>query len=104
MAEAAPEIIAQRELIVAECGCIALFDDLDLLTGYDNAVRSQLTEWSRKNRPKIVAFHILTRSKLVAMGVGVANLVLGGSIRIHRVRSAFEDALRLEMDASRTGA
>jgi hypothetical protein len=32
------------------------------------------------------------------MGVAVANLVLGGSIRVHQERAVFEEALRREME------
>lgn len=94
---AADAIIEQRNRILRECGKIALFDDLELLTGYDSEVRVRLTKWSRDNRPRIVAFHILTQSRLVAMGVTVANLALGGSIRAHLSREGFEAALRSEV-------
>jgi hypothetical protein len=95
--EAVGLILEQRERIVAECGKIALFDDLEGLVGYDSEVRVRLTDWSRANRPKIVAFHILTSSRIVAMGVTVANLALGGSIRAHLKRMPFEAALRDEV-------
>ncbi len=86
-------IVEQREVILREAGRIALFDDLEHMTGYDSGVRVRLTEWSRENRSRIVAFHILTRSKLAAMGVTVANLALGGQIRAHVRREGFELAL-----------
>ncbi len=92
-------LLANRTKILAECGKIALFDDLLLLRGYDSNVRVQLTDWSRKNKKSIVAFHILTRSRLVAMGVSVANLALGGHIRAHTLRASFEDALNREIGA-----
>jgi len=95
--EAAALIIEQRERIVRECGKIAVFDDLHDLVGYDSDVRIRLTEWSRANRSKIVAFHILTASRIVAMGVTVANIALGGSIRAHLKRMPFEAALREEI-------
>lgn len=90
-------ILEQRDHILAEVGHIALFDDLELMTGYDSGVRVRLTEWSKEHRTRISAFHILTRSKLAAMGVTVANLALGGSIRAHVRREAFERALTEEM-------
>lgn len=99
-AEAANHIIAQRKRILEECGKIALFDDLENLEGYDSTVRLKLTTWSRENRSKIVAFHILTRSRIVAMGVTVANLALGGSIRPHLDRRSFEEALEEQIGAS----
>jgi hypothetical protein len=98
-ASAADFILDQRDKIVRECGRIALFDDLEELTGYESELRIRLTEWSRKNRSKVVGFHIFTRSRLVAMGVTVANLALGGTIRAHLRRETFEAALREAVNA-----
>jgi hypothetical protein len=92
-AEFAREILESREMILHACGKIALFDDLQDVTGYDSEVRLQLTTWSRKNRERIVAFHILTTSKVVQMGVAAASLTLGGGIKAHTKRRAFETAL-----------
>lgn len=96
-AEHVAEILEGRDRIVRACGKIAIFDDLEDLRGYDSDVRSRLTGWSRDHRPKIVAFHILVRSKIVAMGVSLANLAIGGAIVAHTRRAAFEAALALEM-------
>lgn len=93
-------VLANRTQIIARCGKVALFDDLEDLRGYDSGVRVQLTDWSRQHRHEIVAFHILTRSKLVAMGVTVANLALGGQIRAHTRRTDFDAALRGELGSS----
>ncbi len=93
IAEFAPAILESREMILHDCGKIALFDDLEHMTGYDAEVRLQLTTWSKKNRGRIVAFHILTSSKVVQMGVAVASLALGGGIKAHTKRRAFDTAL-----------
>ena len=93
-------VLENRETIVAECGRIALFDDLEEMNGYDSGVRLKLTDWGKKHLGQIVAFHILTRSRLVAMGVTVANLALGGHIQAHTQRRAFEEALRQEVARS----
>ena len=95
--EALAPILEQRDRIVRECGKIALFDDLEELEGYDSELRIGLTRWSREHRSVIVAFHILTKSRLVAMGVTVANLALGGSIRPHMQRKTFDVALSDEI-------
>jgi hypothetical protein len=86
-------VLAARDAIIDERGHIALFDDLERVTGYDSEVRTRLTGWASEHRRQIVAFHILTRSRLVAMGVAVASVALGGHIRAHTQRSAFERAL-----------
>lgn len=86
-------ILEQRDEILRAHGRIALFDDLEGMTGYDSVVRTTLTEWSRVHKSEIVAFHILTRTRIAAMGVTVANLALGGHIRVHVRRESFEQAL-----------
>ena len=90
-------VIESRERILRECGKLAIFDDLEDLRGYDSDVRTRLTAWSRANRPKIVAFHILLRSKIVAMGVSLANMAIGGAIVAHTNRTAFEQALAVQI-------
>lgn len=72
---------------------LAIFDDFEQLTGYDSDARLSLTAWTKQNAARIRTIDILVRSKLVAMGVSVANLALGGNIRSHSVRARFEAAL-----------
>jgi len=97
--EMAVPILALRDVIVREAGKIAVFDDFEKATSYDSELRVKLTEWSRRNSEAMTAHHILTTSKIVAMGVAVANLALGATIKAHTKRPAFEEALRLEIDA-----
>jgi len=72
---------------------LAIFDDFDGLTGYDSDARVWLTDWTKTNQPQIASIDILVRSKLVAMGVSVASLAMGGTIRSHSRREPFEAAL-----------
>lgn len=95
--EVVDSILELRDVIIRESGRILIFDDLEMMTGYDSAVRVRLTEWSRLHKPKIGSFHILTRSRVAAMGVTVANLALGGHIRAHARREDFEAALDGEL-------
>src|SRR5678816_667580 len=50
-----------------------VFADLDLMTGYDSAFRVGMTEWARKVIDRGAVLHVSVRSKLVQMGVAVAN-------------------------------
>jgi hypothetical protein len=90
-------VIASRDRILREAGRIAIFDDLEDLRGYDSEVRSRLTAWSQAHRAGIVGFHILLRSKIVAMGVSLANAAIGGNIEAHTTRDVFEIALAREV-------
>lgn len=93
-------ILGLRDQIVREAGKIAVFDDFENASSYDSELRVKMTEWSRKNAKAMTAHHILTTSKIVAMGVAVANLALGATIKAHTKRATFEEALRREIGAS----
>jgi hypothetical protein len=73
---------------------IQVFFDLGELLSYDSAARVSVTDWLLTNRARIVSIHVLTRSKLVGMGVAVANLALGGMMVVHREPAPFNVALR----------
>jgi hypothetical protein len=69
------------------------FVDWAEMTGYDSAVRAMFTQWVATNRSKMTV-HILVGSKIVSMGVSVANLALGGSLIGYTSHSMFDAALR----------
>lgn len=71
---------------------IVIFDDFSGLEGYTSQARIELTAWTRKNLSKIGGIHILVQSKLVAMGVAVANIALG-NVSSYTNRAAFEAAI-----------
>jgi hypothetical protein len=70
-----------------------IFCDWAEMSGYDSDVRSAFTQWAATNRTKVM-FHLLVGSKLVAMGVSVANLALGGILVGYTNRASFDAALR----------
>ena len=70
-----------------------LFCDWAEMNGYDSEIRNMYTQWIASNRSRLKV-HILVGSKLVSMGVSVANLALGGSLVGYTNRTAFEAALR----------
>lgn len=70
-----------------------VFADLGSMTNYDTGLRTELTAGFLPDRPRIAAFHVLLRSKIVAMGVTVANLALGGFVDIYDDQPRFKAAL-----------
>jgi hypothetical protein len=64
------------------------------MTNYESRCRVELTNWVLSHRAQS-RLSIAVRSKLVAMGVSVANLVLGNLIKIR------EDQAELEADLER---
>lgn len=86
--------VRRKEAILAEAGKIAVFYDFGDMPGYDSGLRVSWTQWLKAHLGSIVRIHIVVRSKIVAMGVSVANLALGGVIQTHTQRAgAFERAL-----------
>jgi hypothetical protein len=75
--------------------------DLWDLQAYASALRVDLTNWHLKNRSLLHALHTVTQSRLVKMGVTVANVALG-VIKQHEDMRSFEAALAQAISAKRT--
>jgi hypothetical protein len=70
------------------------FHDWYGMTGYDSICRKEMTDWVLARLSKMNGHHLLVHSKMVAMGVATANLVLGGNALVsHTDRASFERAL-----------
>ena len=69
------------------------FCDFADTTGYDSEVRTMFTQWVASHRIRTTV-HILVGSKIVSMGVSVANLALGGSLIGYTSRAIFDAAFR----------
>jgi hypothetical protein len=71
------------------------FHDWEGMNTYDAECRKVLTEWTLQHRARIDGWHILVRSKLVAMGVATASLLIGGgTIVSYTDRDKFESSYR----------
>ncbi len=77
-----------------------IFNDWWELSGYDSDARLKLTDWIFWIRGKIVGSHILVRSKIVSMGVSIANLALGGMLTVYTDRQEFTLAYHRAMRQS----
>ncbi len=90
-------IIAEGERLSATGQAIA-FHDWSGLRTYSSEARRINTEWARAHRHNFKLLSILVSSSIVAMGVNVANLALGGFIRATTDADAFAKALREHYD------
>ena len=86
----AEAIIRRFEVVVRFTGRITALYDVWDLTGYDSDFRIELTKWGTKNRSTIDAIHATTRSKMVNMGLSVANLAMGGILTPYGNRADFD--------------
>lgn len=82
-------------------GPLLVFCDWDGVQSYSSEARIWLTDWTEKHLASLQAIHILLHSKLLAMGVSVANLVTGGIMVPYTDRRAFEAALSEAVRAGR---
>lgn len=69
------------------------FYDLWGMTAYASEVRVELTRWHLARRDKLKTLHAVAQSRLVRMGVSVANVALGNIVQ-HDDPATFEAALR----------
>jgi hypothetical protein len=81
------------DVIVARGERPEVFFDAGRLVNYDSDLRTRLTSHFAKHRSQIASLHIFVRSRLVAMGVSVAKLVLGQLITVHTELPRFCEAL-----------
>lgn len=70
------------------------FNDWEEMTGYESGARNYLTTWLLKIHKQLDALHFISSSRLVTMGVTVADLALGGIFTVHSERASFDDALK----------
>lgn len=90
---------AQAQLLVDEVDALLstaspvhVFLDWSGMASYESESRIMLTKWAWERRAR-VSFHILVGSRMVAMGVTVANLALGGLLHDYTRREDLEAAL-----------
>jgi len=86
------QVVVELEELAPKQGSFLVFNDTERMPGYDPGFRNILTEWSKSKAERLTTIHILTASRVVAMGAAVANMLLGGNIKMYSERSAFESA------------
>jgi hypothetical protein len=91
----AAKVIEQAlEQVFSQTRSAVVFWDLEKLVNYHSDVRVCSTSVLLAHRARLKAMHAYSASKIVAMGMAVASLALGGLIQMHKNRPAFETALR----------
>jgi len=79
-AELIPLFTRSVEQRIREGRRLDWFADYSEMVSYDSQVRIALSQFVNSNKPSLNKLVILVRSRLVAMGVSVANLAVGGRI------------------------
>lgn len=85
-------IIERAEPLYAKPGRVYGVHNWLAMDNYESVCRVELTSWvlGHRERSKL---HIGLRSRMVAMGVAVANLALGSLIQVHNEPKQLEAAL-----------
>jgi len=76
---------------------VHVFIDLERMPSYDSPLRTRCTEHFGGRLDAFASFHIYVPSRIVAMGVAVANLALRGVITVHASRPPFTRALENQL-------
>jgi flavin-binding protein dodecin len=90
---AAPAIEKALDSAFAADDRLQVFWDLGEHVNYHSDVRVYCTRVLLKHRPHFAALHAYSRSRIVSMGVAVANLAIGGIAQIHTSQEHFDAAL-----------
>lgn len=89
------DAIAERWSAAARAApSVQLLMDFAAMPTYDTAFRKTLTQWAVEHRNELQNVDLLSGSKLVTMGAGVANIVLGGLVKVHDDAPAFDARVR----------
>jgi len=89
----APPIVAAFESLLPSATSLNVFFELSSMPDYDATLRTLLTQRFRADQARIASFDVCTASKLVARGVSIANLALGGIISLYGERAPLLAAL-----------
>jgi hypothetical protein len=89
----ATAMLVEGQRIIASDGKLVVFHDWELVKGYEKQARVQFTRVGLQLRRQVEASHFLVRARILAVGIQLANIVLGTN-KVHPSRASFESVLR----------
>jgi len=101
--EFAAHIVDHCDRALDEALKVEVFVDGYELDGYDPEIRNGASDWLRRNSARVIAQHMLVRSRLTKMGLSVVSLAFGGLIRGHHERRSFDADLAVAIRRARSG-
>lgn len=90
--EMVQNVIEFGDALIAATGSIQIFHDFSEVSGYRAEARRVLVDWGVQNPDAIECTHVLFRSKIVAMGVGMATRLLGEQLTGYSKYAEFDAA------------
>lgn len=89
--------------LVATHGTLEVFVDARRVRAYEPPVREEDAELLLSFGKRIARVHVLVRSRLLAVGLAVADLALSGSVKAYAAPSKFDAALAPEFELRASG-
>jgi hypothetical protein len=87
------KIVTATDDAIARYGSVHIFHDWEDIGSYKTSTRKKLTAYVASIKPRLLSCHILFSSAVVAMGISMANRILGEPLKAYSDRSRFEAAL-----------
>ena len=84
-------------------GCqdgLHFFVDCEEQTGFDAPFRRRIAEWAKRLEPRTLTYCLLVRSRVVAVGIAVVSLIVGGHTTVVSDRGRFTSYLELSVRRS----
>lgn len=92
-ADFATPILQKFDAIAKGHQRVEVFLEMGRMVNYHSELRVRLTTHVSSRRSEIASAHVYTCSRMVAMGVSVADLALGQIITVHPTLERFREAL-----------
>lgn len=98
----AEHVTRELELILPRDRRLEVFVDAGALRSYHSDFRKEWTAWMLKHKAQLDGVHILFHSRVVEMGINIANVVLGDFIKAYPKRADFERRFEQTLALKRT--
>ncbi|MBK8254805.1 MAG: hypothetical protein IPK82_19360 [Polyangiaceae bacterium] len=69
---------------------LTIYVDFWDMDAYESQFRTEMQNWGSSHRSGLEQMHIAQQSKLVAMGISVANLAMGVNMKVYTKKAEFD--------------
>jgi hypothetical protein len=91
--QVADAMLVAGQRVIAADGKMLVFNDWENATSYARKAREQMTRSGLQLRRQVEATHFLVRARILALGIQLANIVMG-NMKVHPTRASLETAIR----------
>ena len=91
--QVADAMLVAGQRVIAADGKMLVFNDWENVTSYERKAREQMTRTGLQMRRQVEATHFLIRARILALGIQLANVVMG-NLKVHPDRASLETAIR----------